>query len=490
MIVDIPLGEWLPDRPDQKNALVKAEGVVADAGCYRPIPSLAASGTSLPSGISAGSFRTSRTTGQSITCTGTSSDLYVIVGAVVTASGLALSLGTNPIWVFERFGRYVYATAGGVTYYLSDLDSVSVFVAATGSPPRARAMGRVGDFLMLGNLTQDIDTSFAPYRVRWSAFNNPAGTWTDDIATQSGYVDMDSAYDEVTAIAGGRYGLICQKDAVSRIAYTGGSSAFAKELIEEQRGCIAPASLVRVGARAFALGRDGFWQSDGAAVQLLSAGRVWEWFQANADLSLIDKTQAAIDYRNRCIWWNFFTPGGSARGRQLIWSWEQNRWSAASLSADWLFSTRVSGTLIDPSPFGDTLIDSVNDLVDSSIFADGDRLFSGFSGVSLQTANGASVEATLETGELQPAPGYRAMVRGVAPMMEGNAATAQIAVGVRTALTSEPVAYSAESTPGPQGFAPQRKDGRYVRVKARIPAGTAWSKASAMQVDFVTGGRA
>ena len=488
-IVDLPLGEWLPDRPDQKNSLTTAEGCIADAGCYRPVPSMTASGAGI-TGTCAGAFRTSRTTGQPIVAVGTSADLFVIVGGTVTASGLGLSLGINPIWIFERFGPYVFATAGGVTYYLANVDVSTTFVASPGSPPRARAMGRVGDMLMLGNLVQDIDTTFAPYRLRWSAFNNPAGTWTDDIATQSGAVDLDPVYDEITAIAGGRYGLICQKDAVSRIVYTGGSAAFAKELIEEQRGCIAPASLVRVGPFAFALGRDGFWQSNGASVQLLSSGRVWEWFQRNADPSLIPKTQAAVDYRNRCIWWNFFTEGASSRQRQLIWSWEQNRWTAASIAADWLFSARVGGTLVDAVPFGDTIVDSIEDMIDAARFQDGDRVFSGFSGESMQNANGAPVEASWETGELQPVAGYRAMVRGAAPIVEGNAATAAISVGVRLNLTSEAVSYCPESTPGAQGFAPLRKDGRYIRARMRIPAGTAWAKASSVQVDYVQGGRA
>ena len=489
MIVDLPLGEWLPDRPDQKNALITAEGCIADAGCYRPVPSLTSSGATI-TGTCAGAFRTGRTTGQPVVMVGTSADLFVIVGGTVTASGLALALGSNPIWVFERFGKFIFATAGGVTYYMADIDSSTTFTAAPGSPPQARAMGRVGDMLMMGNLVQDIDATFAPYRIRWSQFNNPTGTWSDDIATQSGAIDMDPVYDEVTAIAGGRYGLICQKDAVSRIIYTAGSAAFSKELIEEQRGCIAPASLVRVGAIAFALGRDGFWQSNGASVQLISSGRVWEWFLSEADATLISKTQAAVDYRNRCIWWNFFTEGAISRQRQLIWSWEQNRWSSASIQADWMFSSRVAGTLVDAVPFGDTIVDSTEDLVDAAKFQDGDRTFSGFVGTSLQNANGTPVEAVFETGEMQPAPGYRSMIRGIAPIVEGNASTAAISVGTRLNLTSEAVSYSAESTPGAQGFAPLRKDGRYIRAKMRIPAGTGWMKASAAQVDFVQGGRA
>ncbi|MGL4526767.1 MAG: hypothetical protein ACRCUC_07300 [Aestuariivirga sp.] len=225
-------------------------------------------------------------------------------------------------------------------------------------------------------------------------------------------------------------------------------------------------------------------------MQLLSSGRVWEWFQSEVDPTLISKTQAAVDYRNRCVWWNFFTDGASSRQRQLIWSWEQNRWTAASLASDWLFSARVAGTLVDAVPFGDTIVDNIEDLVDAVKFQDGDRIFSGFSGASLQNANGSAVEATWETGEMQPSPGYRAMVRSAAPIVEGNASTAAISVGARLSLTSETVTYSPEAVPGSQGFAPLRKDGRYVRAKMRIPAGTGWAKASAVQIDFVQGGRA
>ncbi|MGL4811034.1 MAG: hypothetical protein ACRCXM_04575 [Beijerinckiaceae bacterium] len=408
----------------------------------------------------------------------------------MVASGLGLDLGLNPIWIFERFGPFLFAVAGGLTYYLPNVDVSTVFVPSLGAPPQARYMGRVGDMLMMGNLVQDIDASFAPYRIRWSAFNNPVGPWIDDVASQSGSVDMDPSYGEVTAVAGGRYGLICQRDSVSRISYTGGNAAFAKELIEEQRGCIAPASVVRVGSFAFGLGRDGFWQSNGASVQLISSGRVWEWFQENADAALVEKTQAAIDYKNRCIWWNFFSSGSSNRQRQLIWSWDQNKWTYAAISADWLFSSRITGALVDSVPLGDALVDSISDLVDSPAFSDGERIFSAFFGTAMQQANGLPIEAVFETGEFQPSPGYRSMIRGVAPMVEGDASDVQISIGTRRGLASEPVSYSQESSPGPQGFAPQRRDGRYIRARMRIPAGEVWSKASAMQVDFVESGRA
>ena len=82
------------------------------------------------------------------------------------------------------------------------------------------------------------------FRVRWSAFNNPQATWGTDIATQMGYVDMPSRFGVVTGLSGGEIGLILQKYAVHAFDYVGGRSAFNARIIDEERGCVSPASIV------------------------------------------------------------------------------------------------------------------------------------------------------------------------------------------------------------------------------------------------------
>ena len=110
MIIDIPFGEWVPDQPDFKNGVTVADGVVPRAGSYGPIASHVATGVALPSGVAIGAFRTDRLDGTPVIYCGTSSDLFTIVGTVVTASGLALALGSGSRWSFERFNNFIFAT--------------------------------------------------------------------------------------------------------------------------------------------------------------------------------------------------------------------------------------------------------------------------------------------------------------------------------------------------------------------------------------------
>lgn len=490
MILDMPFGEWLPDRPDFKNALVTADGVVPRAGCYAPLSAMQSTGVAIPSGTVYGALRTDRADRTPVIYCGTASDLYTIVGNTVTASSLGLALGSNPRWSFERFNNLVYATAGGVMYSVASVEAATAFTAASGSPPQAKNIARIGDFLFAGNMSLDIDSSVAPFRIRWSQFNNPGGTWTDDIVTQAGAVDLDPSLGEVTGISGGRYGLACQKEGITRIAYAGGNVVFAKELIDEQHGCVAPASLVRIGGMAFGLGRDGFWQCNGASVQLLSSGRVWDWFLGTADPALIEYTQGGIDWVNRCIWWNFYTTGDTQKNRQLLWSWENNQWSAAKVRADWLFSSSRAGLDVDAAVFSGVMVDSLSTLVDASEYAPGGRIFGGFNGINVVSATGGTQEAVLETGELQPSPGQRVMVQGVRPVAEGDISGFRSSVGVKARLPSEVVVYSTETAPSAHGICAQRKDGRYVRVKTRVEAGSVWNKTSGVQIDYVPGAMA
>ena len=488
MIIDMPFGEWVPDRPDFKNAVAVADGVVPLTGSYGPLASHVATGVTLPSGVVIGALRTDRLDGTPVLYCGTSTDLYTIVGTVVTASGLGLSLGVGARWSFERYNNFIFATAGDVLYYAATVEIAAAFAASPGSPPRVRSIARVQDFLFTGNATLDIDATAAPNRLRWSQFNNPVGTWGDDIATQSGSVDLDPSLGSITSISGGRYGIVCQQDGVSRVAYTGGNVVFSKELIDEQHGCIAPASLVRIGGMTFGMGRSGFWQCNGASLSLISAGRVWDWFLANSDASQVSQTQGAIDWVNRCIWWNFFTPSATQKNRQLIWSWEQNRWTAARVRADWLFSTARSGIDVDAASLAGVFTDNLNLLVDDAQFAPGNRVFGGFAGINVMAATGSPQEAVIETGELQPEPSRRSMVQGIIPIVEGSTSGVLASVGVRPRLPSETVQYSTETTPSSQGLCPQRKDGRYVRARVRIGAGSQWNKISGIQVQFVPGG--
>ena len=168
MIQDFPLGEWLPDLADYKNpGVVVCDGCYPSSGGYSPFLGPVSTAVSV-TGEVRGARRFERYDGTVVSVVGTDSDLFVIVGATVTASGLALSLGADVIWQFEQFNKQVWAFAYGQTpQYLTDIDTDTTFSAHPGTSPKAASVGRVGDFIVTANM-QDIDASVQPYRVRWS----------------------------------------------------------------------------------------------------------------------------------------------------------------------------------------------------------------------------------------------------------------------------------------------------------------------------------
>lgn len=491
--VEAPFGEWLPDQPDYKNpGLLTANNVLPTAGGYKPFPKLSGQGDTI-TGVVKGSRYFRRSDDTVILVGGTGTDLFVLVGGTVTASSLSLTVADGSYWQFEQFGDYVVAVCPGQsTYYLTDIDTDTSWSALTGTPPKALTIGRVGDFLMLGNLT-DIDSTSQPYRVRWSAFNDPTATWGTDRGTQADFVDMPHEYGTVTAIRGGRYDMVFQQFGISRISYVGGTTVFAKELIEEKRGCIAPPSAVSVGSFVFFLAHDGFHVTNGATTQPLSSRKVTDWFLEAVDDGYIGRTQGAVDWANECVVWSFYDSGAGSYTRQLVYSWRENRWTTADVATYWLTDAAQSGTTLeDLDALFPNGLETVTPNLDSEYWKSRARVFSAWikngSSSEIATFSGAAREATIETGEFQPAPGRRIYVTGATPLVENSDGDTTISIGARSQTKGATRTYSTPTSPGADGMCPQRVDGRYVTARMIIPADADWTKASGVQAKFRVSG--
>lgn len=470
MIIPRILGEWKPDAPDLANdGLITAKGCYPSAQGYSPFWDAETTGLSV-TGTVLGAKRFQRTDGSEVLTVGTNTDLYVITGGSVTASSLSMSSinAADDAWQFEQFGSAVYATIKSVdsdqaaTYYLTDIDTDTTFSTSPGTPPHGNCMARVDDFLILGNIA-DIDDSDQPFRIRWSAFNNPQETWTTDIALQSGFVDMPEAYGKVTGISGGEIGLILQERAVSRIDYVGGSTAFQKVLIAPNTGCESPSSVVTLNGFHYWLSNEGFMRSDGAAIDNLSAGRVWDWFLESANTEKLNKVQGAINWDRRCIVWNCYQVDTTAYNLQMIYNWESNQWSYAVETIDWLVPVTYDGS-----------------------FSEGDprlrRILGGFQSGTLYELSGDAVAAEFLTGEFELNPGQRSFVRSIRPMIENVDNDTSASVRYRN-LPGEAVTESASTEEGALGFVPTNVDSRYFAVKMNIPAAANWDKAHGVLID-------
>lgn len=489
MISDVMLGQWLPDLPDLKNpGLTICDNCYPTSGSYAPFRGPVGTGLSVAGSVR-GAVRLQRADGSVVQVVGTDSDLNVIVGGSVTASSLALSLGPEAYWSFEQFNSQVWAFAYGVQpHYLPDIASDTTFVPHPGTAPKASSVARVGDFLVTANM-EDIDASAAPYRIRWSPFNNPAADYETDIGTQSGAVDMDPALGIVQGIFGGRSDVVLQQYGVSRLSFTGGATVFSKDVIEEGRGCVSKPSVVTVGSTVYFLSSDGFCRTDGASVEVISTSRVFDWFLENASSVDLFRVQGAVNWPARCVVWSFVPQNGTGYARQIIFSWAENKWSTASLPVDWFFATTQAGTTLEQYSALYSNIDTATIPLDSPEFKAGDRILQAIIDGELSTMTGETLPATWETGEFQLKPGYRTMTRGVAPLIENIDANTSIAIGVRKASKGGAIHWSPDTVEGSSGYAPIIKDGRYMRGRMTTPAGASWSKASGMQVDATVTGR-
>jgi hypothetical protein len=489
-IAELPFGEWLPDAPDYKNpGCIVADNCFPSTGGYSSFPGFNDQGDTINEAVR-GAQQFFRSDGTSVIVGGTSTKLFVVVGGTLTETTGYTAIGADAYWDFARFNDLIIAVApNNAPQYLTDIDSDTGWSALPGSPPTMETIGRVGNFLMLGNASANKS------RVQWSAENDPTASWVTDRTAQSGLAELQPEYGKITAIAGDRYPLVFQERGISRIDPVGPPTVFNIQTIEEARGCIAPGSAVTVGFLTYFLAHDGFWATDGASVQPVGTRRVNKWFFDNVSEGDRFRTHGAVVWEKQSIIWTFY-PVYNATGflRQIIYSWAENRWSTASVNMHYLVDNKVDATTLeDLDALFPTGIEDVTPVMDSTFWLAKSRVLSAFrenaSGNSeLSYLNGDTLEATFETADHQPKPGYRVSVNAIYPVVENDDENTEAALITRTLKGSTPVT-SAQTAINAAGFCPVRGDGRFARAKMVIPAAAVWDKAQGVQLEFRASGK-
>lgn len=454
-------GEWAPDDMALDSAILDvAENCFPSKAGYAPFPQPVDTPAVIPGTIT-GMKRFERTNRSEVFVVGTTSDLYFIVGGALFASALSLSAPSDQQWSFEQFGPSIYATKKGVgSYYVPNIDTDVAFVSALGTPPSGDSLAQVGDFLLYGNL-EDIDSSDAPFRLRWSRFNDPNGTWGTDIATQSGFIDFPSRHGPITGISGGEVALVMQRNAVHRLQATGGTTVFRIDIIPDGIGCISPNSVVRAGTLHFWRSEQGFVMSDGGSVRLISSNRIADWIAENADQNKLPLTRGAVDFGQRCVVWTLDLASPLTRG-QVIYNWELDRFSYGVIDHSWIVGAD------GPNKGSQGL---------TAIKSDG----------TLATLTGASEAATFQTGFLEMNPGRHTFVQQVRPVVQNRDENDQLQIFYKSYLGQNP-ALSMATTRGPLGYIPVNIDARYISFEHTIAAGSDWDKAQGLMVEQIAGG--
>lgn len=397
----------------------------------------------------------------------------------VSKPGATYSIPPGDYWSFAIYGSRLLATTLGTAVQVIDVDSGKQFRDLGGSPPRARHVGVVGEFVVLAGLAAD------PNSVDWSDLGN-IEFWQPGVG--GGHTSDLQIFPDggaVTGFAGGEFGIVFQERAIRRMVFVPNSAeVFGFEVYEENRGAVAPWSLAKVGPRVFFLDRDGFHLFQGGGSTPIGAERVNRFFLDRVDPNAVASVVAIRDPTGPRVMFAYRSMAASASDPTLLdeillYDWLLDRWSFIAMPVRFGLVAATPGVSIDNIP--GSLDDPGQKSLDDPSYAGGAPSLGVITSANrLALLNGPALQATFETAEAMIFRPDRTFIDGV--RLDTDADDWRVAVGGReNAGQSTPVRYRPETAPTVERLAPCRSSARYHRARVRIPAGTPWSYASAIE---------
>lgn len=500
----LPIAQYLPDAPDfPATGSANIRNVVPRTpASYGPIGSPMPLYNALPLRCQ-GACAYRSPVGAVNMFAGDGTDLFNIVAADATwqnASKAASTYHLDPFaeWQFVYFNGDVIAVNFGDLPQYFTLGSSTKFADLDGGPPQARYATVVKNaFVALGN-TFDVTNGSKPQRVWWCAAGNAHSWPTPGTPTaaefQAGATDLQGDGGWIQGFADDLQNAdaaVFMEYSVKQMIYTGPPTVFSFLPVESALGTPAPYSIVALGGIAYYLRQDGFCAFDGSNSNPIGANRVDKTFFAScADIT---RVVGGVDPVNRAIWWAYPTSAATANltfDEMLCYNWQLDRWSIADISCETLVRMLSPGYTLDQlyTILGYT-IDGLPAPLDSPIWQGGRLLFGIFdTSHTLNYLTGAPLAATVDTMEMQPFVGRRALLKNSRPLVDGVGVAPSVTIGRREQQQSA-VAYTAPVPINSMGSCPVRTSGRYLRGRITTPAGAgAWSNISGIEVDVVQQG--
>jgi len=461
---------YLPDQLP-RGVLTAAVNVLPAQDGYRPVKSLTSISDPLPATFKGG--------GAFISSGGTT---YLIAG---TANGLArynggawadlfVGMSVPNRWKFTQFGDFVVA--------VNEVDTKQVDLnAGTASDltdcPTANDVAVVGDYVVI---TQSGGNKLL---VQWSAFNDHT-KWTPAV-DQAGFQPMLTG-GELQGIAGGEYGVILQRFRLVRMERTGDATApFSFSEITPNFGCAAPGSIAQAGRTVFFLSDRGFMAlEDGQSLRPIGNEKFDQAFRDSVTPDDYDRMWSAIDPKRSLVFWG--VPG--TPGRIWVYNWVIDRASTIEIPFLGIFAGYESSLSLEAVATEYPNLDTMPYSLDDPRFQGGDpRLYLVNRSSRIGALAGPPLEATLSMGWQALADPLVARVRAVTPM--SDAATGiTVTIDARQQMGG-PLGLVTEGGMQPSGRLPIRARGKYMAITTKIAAGTRWSYAQGLDIEYDAGGR-
>lgn len=489
----IKLGQFLPDQPPFQSAgATVATNVVPAANGYRNLPDV------LPFSGAAnefirGMFAAKDDVASAAIYVGDENSLYKFDATdsslvdVSQTSDASYSTADGDIWRFVQFGEDVIATNYSDPIQTIQAAAGGRFADLGGSPPKAKFLAVVRDFVMCG-YTDDTDGE-KPYRIRWSGIGD-YDSWAVSADTQADFQDI-SDMGAVTGLVGGEYATILMEKGIVRAQYVGSPLVFEFDKVQLNRGCKISGSVVSLGRNVFYLSDDGFYVFDGQQSKPIGAEKVNNYFLSRFQSNNSARMSAVVDPLRQIVVWSYASvdSGDGTPDELIIYNYATDSWSTANIGLDAMASLFTAGYTVEGLDNISSSLDSLASSLDSAVYKGGEFFFAGSKDKKIQTFTGENLDAIVETSEFELQAGRSSLINNVIPYVEndtGLSATITSQVASRNSQNAV-VSFGAASTLNSDNFCPVRSSGRYHRVRLNISGD--WTNVQGIDVDGQIRGR-
>ena len=318
----IPIKSFAPDIMDTTPGVVVVveNAYPSESGGMRATPTPSPVSDALPSPVKTSfSFQDVGSSYRHIAATATK--IFELTGLSWTdESNITTSYANVSKWRFAPWGNWILAVDENTNMQVQQA-SLQPFTDLAGSPPKAKLITTVKDFVILGN------QPLLGQRLQWCA-QGDATDWTPSLTTQAAYTDLQDTPGPITALTRLGDAFVVFKERACYLAYYSGAPfTWTIQRIPVFSGCVANEAIIELEGMIYYPGIDDFYVFDGTYPRRIGAG-VRDWFFANVNRTYLSSMKATYDILRRLIFWWYPTLAGGSDAIQecLIYDVGSQRW--------------------------------------------------------------------------------------------------------------------------------------------------------------------